>query len=160
VTTLTASISGWLVAGTYTGANVTANKARPTTTAPIGTISPFWDTLTAKAVTGAGVYVQRFAAGDDPEVPAAHWVVQYARMASTLSLNDDINFEVKFFDSGAVEYHYGSMESGTSSVYGGGASASAWLELPDAGAAIGVGINTTYLRPTNTLAYRFSPTAP
>lgn len=160
VTSLTVSRSGWLLPGAFSGTNVTANKSRPSATSPAGTIAPFWDDLVIRPRPGSGVFAQRFAAGDDVETPSAHWIVQWAHVAHSSSSSDDLNFEVKFFDSGAVEYHYGSMESASSSVYGGGGSATMWFELPDASAAIAAGINTTVLRPTNTLAWRFSPLAP
>jgi hypothetical protein len=160
VTSLAVSRSGWLVPGTFTGANVTANKTSPSAVAPVATIAPFWDDLVLTTAQGNGVYAQRFAAGADPETPAAHWVVQWAHATSVLGITDDLNFEVKFFDSGVVEYHYGSMESGSSSVYGGGTSATLWFESPDAGtgAAMTIGNGTIVLRPTNTLAWRFAPT--
>lgn len=159
VSQVTVSLYGWVMPGLYTGANTTSNKTRPTTVAPFGLISPFWDGLGTTTAPGSGVYVKRFAAGEDPETPGAHWIIQWHRITTTFGVTDDLNFQVKLFDNGTIEYHYGSMESGTGSIYGGGTFATLWLELPDAGAAIALSTSsgTVVLRPTNTLAYRFSP---
>ncbi|MEW5740583.1 MAG: hypothetical protein AB1938_16765 [Myxococcota bacterium] len=158
---LTISERGWMIPGSYTGSETSTNKTRPSTTAPSGgTIAPFWDSLVAvSSEPGSGVYTQRFNAGEDPVTPAAHYVIQWYQYAALSSL-DRLNFEAKIFDDGAIEFHYASMESGSSSNYGAGVSATAWLENPTATAAIALGINSTWLRPGVGLSYRFRPAPP
>ncbi|MCC6337875.1 MAG: lamin tail domain-containing protein [Myxococcales bacterium] len=152
---VTISQHGWMIPGSYTGAETSTNKTRPSTTAPTGgTIAPFWDSLAPATEPGAAVYTQRFDAGDDPVTPAAHTVIQWYQYVA-LSTLDRLNFEVKIFDDGTIEFHYASMESGSSSNYGAGVGATAWLENPGATAAIALGINTTWLRPGVNLSYRF-----
>jgi hypothetical protein len=157
---ITISERGWMIPGAYTGSETPLNKTRPSATAPSGgTIAPFWDSLAASSEPGAAVYTQRFNAGDDPDTPAGHYVIQWYQYA-TLSSLDRLNFEAKLFDDGTIEFHYASMESGSSSDYGAGSSATAWLENPQATAAISLGINTTWLRPGVNLSYRFRPDPP
>jgi hypothetical protein len=68
---------------------------------------------------------------------------------------DDLNFEVKLFEDGVIEYHYGDLISGTADDYANGNSATVWLEQPDGGQALVLGINQAIIRPHT--GYRFIP---
>lgn len=75
----------------------------------------FADDLAARR-PDAAVYVQRVAANVDPFASAPHWIVQWTHWSSTQALvPEDLNFQAKLFDDGAIEYHYGPLISGTDS---------------------------------------------
>jgi hypothetical protein len=66
-----------------------------------------------------------------------------------------LNFEVKLFEDGTIEYHYGELRSGTTTNYGNGNSATVWLERADAGTALTLSANTADVKPHT--AWRFIP---
>jgi hypothetical protein len=124
----------------------------------VGTIAPFWDDLqTVLNLTPASdMYWKRFEANEDPVTPAPHWVFQWHRFRYyNTSPADDFNFQVKLFESGAIEYHYAAMTSGTAQNYGNGNSATVWLENPAGTQAAFVSINQPLVQPNS--AYRFTP---
>ncbi|PZR11845.1 MAG: hypothetical protein DI536_16040 [Archangium gephyra] len=129
------------------------NKVNAGSSAQVGSIALFWDDLDT-VISGANVFMKYFPAGSDPATPAEHWVVQFHRYEHFLA-DDDLNFEAKFFSDGSLEYHYGSMVSGTSSNYGNGNSATIWLENPAGTQALVVGVNQPVITPFT--AYRFTP---
>jgi hypothetical protein len=124
----------------FSGGSALTNKVSPNTSEPDvgGTIAPFWDDLEFRpsARPGSGFYRQRFNAGADPLEPRPHWVFLWYRTESfaSPSTNDDISFEVKLFDDGTIEYHYGTMTSGSTLNRATGNSATVWLE-PNVAAA-------------------------
>jgi hypothetical protein len=149
VTGLSACTNGWLVAGATTATAYT-NKTLPSTTDPVGTLAPFWDDL---SISAGAVYYKRIAAAADPNNPAPHWIVQWK--ASHLSAGDNLNFQVKLFDSGLVEYHYAAMTSGSTSNYGNGNSATVWAENAAGTAAVPFSVNQASITPN--MALRFAP---
>ena len=109
---LSVSLDGWLVPGSTTTTNYN-NKSYPDSSTPVGSLAPFWDDLQTSVGTSE-VYWKHVAAGEDPATPAAHWVFQWAHVRHYgTSPADDLNFQVKLFESGVIEYHYGAMTSGT-----------------------------------------------
>jgi hypothetical protein len=70
-----------------------------------------------------------------------------------------LDFEVKLFDDGVIEFHYGELldtsgaQLDAGRPYGG--SATAWIEAPNGAAALPIIVNQPRLR-SNT-AYRFTP---
>lgn len=152
------SIDGFL-APYSTTTTITTNKTTPgTTTAPRGLIAAFWDDLqTTPGLTPASdMYWKRMAPGEDPQRPEPHWIFQWYRVRHlNTSPADDLNFEVKLFEDGVIEYHYADMVSGTSLTYADGNSATVWLEYSDAGVALVESVNTADVRPFS--AVRFIP---
>lgn len=144
--------NGWLTWGTSTSTTFT-NKTVPTSSAPLGTVAPFWDDLVSTAGTTSDIYWKRFAAGEDPVTTAPHWVVMWHHFGRATA--DDLNFEVKLFEDGAIEYHYAAMTSGTSSNYGNGNSATVWLEEPTGNYALPISITDPLVAPNT--AWRFLP---
>ncbi len=135
-----------------------SNKTKPDPMrTPAGVFAPFWDDLEFADDPTSGVYYQRFAAMEDANEPRPHWVIQWHRFShyGLLTVPDDINFEVKFFDDGDVEVHYGTMSSGDSSRYATGTSATIWLENLLGTQALMVDPRETPIRPQS--AYRFRP---
>lgn len=142
VTTLTISSNGFIVPNTasgtpYAGSSNLSNKTSPNTDEPdVGAvIAPFWDDLRILTTrSGAGVISQRFAAMADPLEPRAHWIVQW-NAVEHYTATDTLTFEVKLFDNGDVEYHYATLQSGSTSNYGNGNSATVWFEQDGAAPA-------------------------
>jgi hypothetical protein len=160
VTSVYVGVNGWLTVA-QPGGSLTANfssKTKPDPlTAPAGVFAPFWDDLDFVDDLTSGVYAQRFAAMADPAEPRAHWVVQWHRFShyGLATTPDDLNFEVKLFDDGDLELHYGPLSSGTSSNYAAGLSATIWLENLVGTQALMVDPRNTPIRPQS--AYRFRP---
>jgi Lamin Tail Domain len=149
------SSNGWLTWGAAPPDAAYSNKTLPNSSDPLGTLAPFWDDLEAYA-TGADIYWKRFAANEDPVTTAPHWVIQWSHYTHFI-YEDDLNFEVKLFENGTIEYHYGVMTSDPSSStnYGNGNSATVWLEDPTGSFAIAKSINQPLVAPNT--AWRFSP---
>jgi hypothetical protein len=151
------STNGWLSFNQGTSAG-SSNKTLPSTSEPLGTVAPFWDDLETRptTVTGSNVYWQRFAAGEDPVTPDAHWVFQWHRATYfSTTTPDDLNFQVKLFENGTIEYHYAAMTSGSADNYALGGGATVWLENPAGTQALVRSLNQPVVQPNS--AYRFSP---
>lgn len=145
--------NGWLNFNATESSTSYSNKTQPSSTTPLGVLAPFWDDLKANA-TNAVLYWKHVAASEDPVTPAEHWIVQWAHFTH-LSAGDDLNFEVKLFTDGTVEYHYADMVSGSTSNYADGNSATVWFEEPTGTNALAVSINQANVVPHT--AFRFSP---
>ena len=104
----------------------------------------------------AEIYVKRVSMNEDPFAAAPHWIVQWHHWAHFAN-TDDLNFQVKLFDDGVIEYHYATMNSGGSSQYGSGASAVTWLENAAGTSALYVNIQTTNPGLSPNSAFRFAP---
>jgi hypothetical protein len=115
---------------------------------PFGLVGVYWDDLETSPAPGPHVFLKRFAANEDPQTPAAHTVVQWHKFQRWLFPGDDINFQVKIFDSGALEYHFANMSQN-------GASATSWLETADGLTALVINNERSLI--TSNSAYRFSP---
>lgn len=111
------------------------------------------------------LYAKRFEAGESAVNPAPHWIFQWAHVEAYDSggawgAEDDMNFQIKAFDDGTVEFHYATMTSGTADNFASGSSASIWLENTDGSAALSLGTPTSAPVITPHSAYRFTPVAP
>ena len=65
---------------------------------------------------------------------------------------------MKLFDTGVIEFHYGTMTSGNVTATGfraNGNTATIWLEQKSGAAALPIGINQPVIEPNT--AYRFVP---
>jgi hypothetical protein len=108
-------------------------------------------------ITPAGIFVERVAQGVDPFAAAPHWIVQWSHF-SHVGLDDDLNFQIKLFDDGAIEYHFGKMLSSSFIAYGSGSSTVTWLENETGTQALTINAlssNNPGLSPQS--AFRFSP---
>lgn len=145
--TLSVSTNGF-VAATAPTSSLPTNRTVPST--PF-TVAPFWDDLTGTAATGAGIYWQQLdpdatpASGD--EVTIVSWEGWRPSATTTASLN----FQVKLFASGALEYHYGALSGSTQTHLG--SSATVWLEHPTGRAALPAQINSATLAPNSVIRY-------
>lgn len=144
-TTLRIVSNGWVSFVPTTSTEYT-NKSIPTSSEPFGTIAPFWDDL-----------------GDNASVPTSnvYWtrragvtIVEWYRVEQ-LGDNDDMSFEVKLFDNGIIEFHYGTMISGSTSNWANGNGATRWIENPAGTAALAISVNEPTVQPNT--AFRFTP---
>lgn len=149
---LSMSLSGWIAWGSTTTTSGT-NKTIPTSSNPLGTLAPFWDFLQVPASTPASMYWKRFAPNEDPVTTAQHWVFMWHQVRHVTG--DELNFQVKLFEDGTIEYHYGAMVSGSSSNYADGNSATVWLEEPTGFTALTQSVNQPVVAPNT--AWRFIP---
>ncbi|MHB8876346.1 MAG: lamin tail domain-containing protein, partial [Myxococcaceae bacterium] len=129
------------------------NKVLPTTSEPFGIASIFWDDLKG-SLADANAFSKRIGAGEDPANPGAHWIIQWHHW-SHYNAGDELNFQVKLFDTGVIEYHYASMVSGSTSNYADGNSATVWLDNPTGTEALPISIETASIQPNT--AYVFMP---
>lgn len=149
--------NGWIALGTTTSSTGSNRLVPSATTQPVGAIAPLWDDLSSNrtAFPDANVYFGRV--GD-------HTIVQWHHSSYWSPLSDDMNFEVKLFDNGVIEFHYGTMTNNPSGTqrYAEGASATAWIERPTGTpAALPIVRNSTVSSATSFIApntaYRFTP---
>lgn len=155
-TELTISTEGWIRFGSATTASNVNRTSPSASTAPQGAIAVFWDdgAMNTSADRRSNVYVQRMEAGADPVTPAAHWIVEWHRFTHGGG-TDDFNYEMKLFDSGAIEFHYGAMLSTSTYAYGNGNSATIWIEQPGVANVLAIGRSEAVIQPNT--AYRFTP---
>lgn len=142
------SPSSWLAFTTQSSA-VYNNRTTPSLTSqPVGAVAPFWDdTENIPATPGSNVFWAR---------RADHTVVHWSHFTHWLG-SDDFNYQVKLFDNGVIEFHYGAMISNSSSNYGDGNSSTIWIERPSGTAsALPIGVNQAVISPNT--AYRYTPT--
>ncbi len=148
------SHDGWLVYGSVSTSNFSNTTNPSTSSVPVGPLALFWDDLDLPA--GSGLFWKHFAAGEDTNTPQEHWVFQWSHVRHyNTSPSDDLNFEAKLFVNGVIEYHYGTMTSGTALSYADGNSATVWLARPAGDNAYVIGINQPVIQPNT--AYRFTP---
>lgn len=148
------SSNGWVsltsVSSSY-GSNATTTSA---TRLPQGAIAPFWDDLKNKnGAADANVYVGRVGNAT---------IVQWHHFSYWTPADDDMNFQVKLFDDGVIEFHYGTMVSvSATNNYAAGTSATGWIEKPGEAKALPIFRNSSVTTATNLIspntAYRFSP---
>ncbi len=125
-----------------------SNKTIPTDSAPFGTIAPFWDDLgDLSSASGSNVYWSR---------RAGVTIVEWYRVEQ-LGDNDDMSFQIKLFDNGIIEFHYGTMISGSSANMANGNGATRWIENPAGTVALAISVNTPTVLPNT--AFRFTPRA-
>jgi hypothetical protein len=144
---ITVSTNGWTGFGSY-ASTYAGNKTAPSSSAPNGTVSPFWDDLANSGFfADANVYYRR---------NTDHFIVQwhhYSYWSTTRS--DDLNFQVKYFDNGAIEFHYAELIDRVGGSVARGQTATAWIERPSGTAAAPISINSAGLSPHS--AWRFTP---
>lgn len=138
------------------GHSYTGNDTKPDTD-PAGVIAPFWDDLDSDWSGLGNVFVDRVSPGEDPAAPMGHSIVQWHHYSywSVPAPGDDLNFQVKLFDDGIIEFHYAKMTSGSSANFGNGNSATVWISRPSGDAALQLSINQPLVVPNS--AWRFVP---
>jgi hypothetical protein len=128
-----------------------SNATTPTSASPAAMLAPFWDDLQVAAVPSQIFWARLPGLGANP----GRWIIQFSHVTH-LGAGDDLNFEVKLFDTGVIEFHYLGMTSGsTSTHYADGNSATIWMCAPDFSSAMPIGLNQAVIQPNS--AYRFTP---
>jgi hypothetical protein len=125
---------------------------------PVGAIAPFWDDLDLNAL--GGIYWARRTPNVTPN--DGYTVVSWEnvkRVSSTETYS--LNFQIKFFDTGNIEFHYGTMSgtggSGTAAADNAkGQHATTWLEVPEGGIGFTVNVNSTTPGITPSTGFRFT----
>lgn len=146
-TTLSISSNGWVAFKSVT-TSAAGNKTIPSSSTPFGLVALFWDDLQSNPAPGAHLFLKRFAANEDPQTPAPHTVVQWHRFELYDSPGDDLNFQLKIFDNGVLEYHFATMTEP-------GSSATTWLETANGLTALVINNERSLI--TSNSAFRFSP---
>jgi hypothetical protein len=152
VPTLYVSTNGFVSPNAFTCTGTSAcfdsNLAAPSTAAPLGTIAPYWDDLVS-----AGVYWQRFDPDGMANTGDEYTVISWEGAKRKSPTNtDNLNFQVKLFANGNIEFHYGTMTGDN------GSGATTWVEEPTGRVAwkYNINSNTSPGIPANS-AIRFSP---
>jgi hypothetical protein len=116
---------------------------------PVGVVAPFWMDLT---VGQGGIYTAR---------RTGYTIVSWENVTLAkpgVGETYSLNFQVKFFDTGNIEFHYGTMTgTGSTSATNNakGYSATSWLQTPQGGAMNSVNLPFgTAIAPNS--AYRFT----
>ncbi len=113
------------------------NKTAPDpTAAPAGVMAPFWDDI--DLTHGGGVFWERRVPGVLPNdgYTLISWENAIRFYPSPPAVpTDDLNFQVKLFDTGDIEFHFGLMQSPTLN------SATTWFEHPAGTGAFVVNVN-------------------
>jgi hypothetical protein len=132
VPTLYVSSNGFVTpnAPTCTGTTCDANKSTPSTVAPLGTIAPFWDDLVSN-----GVYWQSRDPDGIPGTLDEYTIISWEGSIRKNQSADSLNFQVKLFANGNIEYHYATMTEH-------GSGATTWLEEPTGRVASKFNINS------------------
>jgi hypothetical protein len=134
VPTLYVNSNGHISPTAYTCTGTTCYDANPTVpapaSAPFATIAPYWDDLVSNGV---------FWKSRDPDnVPGSgdEYTIVSWEGATRKNQTDSLNFQVKFFANGNIEFHYGTMTGDS------GSGATTWLEEPSSRAAWIVNLNS------------------
>lgn len=148
-TQVTVSTNGWVAFGSAPDSNLT-NKTRPSGSTPVATVAPFWEDLVSTTLPNSIIYAQRRTG-----VSIVQW--NRAQVWDSPRANDDMTFQIKFFDSGEIEFHYAAMISGSSTNAAAGGTATRWIENLDGTAALAIGVAQPTVRSNS--AFRFTPRA-
>ncbi|MBL8949245.1 MAG: lamin tail domain-containing protein [Myxococcaceae bacterium] len=160
-TTLRVDTNGFMTFATYSFSQTT-NKSVPSSTAPAGTIAPFWDDLTATPGPGVGIYRLDRDPDATPMSGDEYTIVSWERFIRWNQTGHDLNFQVKAFANGDIEFHYGTMAGGmgTSLPYAQGSDATTWLEDPTGRMAMPININSANnpgIAPNTAYRYTYTP---
>ncbi len=157
VSTLYVSSNGWITTTSTTDFN-RVNRTTPSTANPRGSIAPFWGDLEESAGTNVGMYwLQKdpdMMPGTGDEYTIVSW--EHWKIYGSSYVGMDLNFEVKFFANGNIEYHYGAMNPATTvGTEHLGTTTTSWLEDYNGRWALAISIEPTPGIAANT-AYRYA----
>ncbi len=157
-TSMLVSTNGFISFASTASATDRFTYTSPSTTDTNALLAIFADDLELERAefTDANVYVRRVGQGEDPFAAPPHWVVQWHHVTH-FGGSDDLNFQVKLFDDGAIEYHFAELRSRSSLQYGSGGSSVTWLESPDGTQALTINANARVPGLMPHSAFRFVP---
>jgi hypothetical protein len=128
VPSLYVNTNGFISPTAYTCTGTSCYDVNPTVptpaAAPFATIAPYWDDLVSPKV---------FWKFRDPDgIPGTldeYTIISWEGAARKTTATDNLNFQVKFFATGNIEFHYGTMTGDN------GSGATTWLEDATSSAA-------------------------
>lgn len=129
---------------------------RPSTSDSNLLVAAFGADLTTASGRGQ-MYSKRIVANEDPFAAAPHWIFQWHHYRRFNVTNDDLNFQLKFFDDGIIEVHFDTMLSGSSAQYGSGTDSVTWLENAAGDQALSINANSASPGIVPFSAFRFVP---
>ncbi len=136
------------------------NKTAVTSVEPARTIAPFWESLSgATPLAHTGIYTARRDPNGAPGTGDEYTIISWEGWRNSTTTSYDLNFQVKLFDNGNIEYHYGNM-SGPNQTLTRGTSATIWLEAEDGRSALVHNINTAFgsgVDSNTALRFRYVP---
>ena len=137
---------------TYDSGSATYNSGtvRPATSSPNASLVIFGRDLEDGPFAGSNVYAKLLPEDSTRAIPDAHWVFQWHRV-STWLVSNELNFEIKLFKDGTVEYHFGTMTGLESD----GSLSVTWIENEAGTLALTIGAQAPVL--SSNTAYRFRP---
>jgi len=145
-TSINLSMVGFATFGpVLTAAYDTTNNTGVTTTAPNGVLALFWDQIVRN--TNGKITMQRM---------PTYTIISWDDFRIYASTGSAMSFQLKLFDSGVIEYHYGSMLAGNKPNETSGSTATTWLESPTGDSSLVINLNTIGGLAPNT-AWRFTP---
>lgn len=131
----------------------------PSTSAPNLLVAAFAGDLSSTAALGGQLSYFRAGAGVDPAAAAPHWIVQWTHYYYYYCNTADLNFQIKLFDDGIVEVHYGRMQSSDDlqCAVDSLAAVSSWLENAAGTQALNINARSvsSAIRPYS--AFRYTP---
>ncbi len=110
--------------------------------------------------SGGGIYVLR--RDPDPILVGDEYTIlswETMRWASTGTAYD-LNWQVKFFENGDIEYHFGTMFAALNCTTNCGSSSTTWFESEDGNAALVVNVNSSSnpgIRPDTVWRFKYTP---
>ncbi|MBL8954611.1 MAG: hypothetical protein JNK82_27790, partial [Myxococcaceae bacterium] len=159
VSTLYVSQHGWMSTTAIT-APTSTNRTEPSSTAPMGSIAPFWDLMSAGAAMTTGLFWQQLDPDGLPATGDEVTIVSWEAFRSSTSTLYNLNFQTKFFANGDIEYHYGTMSStSTTATVHQGSSATSWLESRDNLAALAINVSSVSpgIQPNTAFRFTYTP---
>jgi hypothetical protein len=145
-TTINLSMVGFATFGPpLTAAYDTVNNTGVQTTVPNGVIALFWDQIVRN--TSGKITMQR---------KTNYTIISWDDFRIYASSGSSMHFQLKLFDSGVIEFHYGTMVVGNKPNETGGSTATTWIETLTGDSALVVNLNKVGgLQPDS--AWRFTP---
>ena len=134
----------------------------PSTADVNAVVAPFGSDLIGKW-PDSGLYYQRVGANVDPAAASPHWIIQWHHFShwATFDLypteGDELDFQVKLFDDGVIEFHYARMASGSSARLAAGLRSVTWLENPAGTQALVINSHSYTPGISPNSAFRFTP---
>lgn len=127
-------------------------KTVPSASVPVGTVAAFWDDLQGANLAGSGVWRLFKDPDGTPGTGDEYTILSWEGWKVFGSTNPGaLNFQMKFFADGSIEYHYATITGGARYT---GSSATTWIEAQNGTAALPFNVHQGLILPNT--AYRFA----
>lgn len=144
--------AGFFSFGNALTSDYVSNPSAPSTAEPNGVVAPFWDELVRNSGSdGDGaVFMRR---------DGTRTIISWQDFRVYADFDSHIYFQVHLIDPDIIEFHYGSMETGSTTQSNidkhRGSTATVWLENPAGTVAVPFSVNEQ--RITSHMGLRFTP---